>query len=57
MKIFTILLVILLITSCTETTEYIKTCEVGTYIDYTGGISSTEFLDNNAIRVSTRCPF
>ena len=57
MKIFTILLVILLITSCTETTEYIKKCKVGTYIDYTGGISSTEFLDNNAIRVSTRCPF
>ncbi len=57
MKIFTILLVILLITSCTETTEYIKTCEVKTYLDYKGGVSTREIFDNNSIRVGTRCPF
>lgn len=57
MKIFTIFLVILLITSCTETTEYIKTCEVKTYLDYKGGVSTREIFDNNSIRVGTHCPF
>lgn len=57
MKILTMLLVILLITSCTDTTEYIKTCEVQTYLDYRGGLSTREIFDNNSIRVGTRCPF
>jgi hypothetical protein len=55
MKIVAVLLGILFVVSCSS--EYVKLCNVKTYIDYTGGISSAEILDNNQIRVGTTCPF
>jgi len=56
MKIVTLLLGILVLSSCTNTTEYVKTCKFQTVVELHGN-SKSDLFQNAVPQANIRCPF